>query len=166
MDANSKSELVINGKDALGTFGVRMGKGFLDAILAFPPLKANVENQSRLRHGKYVIVQNQRYDSREVTLSFTIQGTGATIAAQRASLERNKALFRSELEIGKIALSIPPINSDIYRLRYTGKSATHSMNRNRTICTITLKLEETNPNNRGAEDDGTISVVTDATPKG
>ena len=45
-------DLFINGKDAWGTWGVRMGDGFLDAIDGFNEMKDYIEDESRLEHGK------------------------------------------------------------------------------------------------------------------
>lgn len=67
-------DLFINGKDAWSTWGVRMGDGFLDAIDGFNEMKDYIENESRLEHGKRVITENAKIDSREITLHFTIQG--------------------------------------------------------------------------------------------
>ena len=67
-------DLIINGKDAFSTWGVRMGDGFLDAIDGFNQMKDYIENESRLEHGKRVITDNVKVDSREITLQFTIEG--------------------------------------------------------------------------------------------
>lgn len=45
-------DLIINGKDAFITWGVRMGDGFLDAIDGFNEMKDYIENESRIEHGK------------------------------------------------------------------------------------------------------------------
>jgi len=152
-------ELLINENDALATYGVRMGKGFIDALLAFPPMKENIESKSRLNNGKKVIIDKQRNDSRDLTLSFTIQGDGTTLPEVQTSLVTRKAAFRTELEKGKVCIKVPALGSEIYRLVYTGKSVTHSMSLNRVICTLTCKFEEPDPSNRGSEDNGTIKVI-------
>ena len=49
---NKIPELKINKYSVYDTFGVRMGDGFLDALTEPLTLKENIENESRLEHGK------------------------------------------------------------------------------------------------------------------
>ena len=49
------AELIINGREALKEWGVRMGDNFLDVLGAPVPLKEFIENKSRLEHGKQVL---------------------------------------------------------------------------------------------------------------
>ena len=44
------AELIINGREALKEWGVRMGDNFLDVLGAPVPLKEFIENKSRLEH--------------------------------------------------------------------------------------------------------------------
>ena len=77
-------DLIINGKDAFITWGVRMGDGFLDAIDGFNEMKDYIENESRIEHGKRMITDNARVASREIALQFTIEGSsGKMIIGQR-----------------------------------------------------------------------------------
>ena len=46
------ADLLINGRDAYKTWGVRMGDKFLDVLGASLPMKEFIENKSRLEHGK------------------------------------------------------------------------------------------------------------------
>lgn len=46
------AELIINNKDALKEWGVRMGNSFFDVLGAPVSLKEFIENKSRLEHGK------------------------------------------------------------------------------------------------------------------
>ena len=55
--------------------GCKDGDGFLDALGASAPMKEFIENKSRLEHGKRVIINNPKVDEREITLSFTIEGS-------------------------------------------------------------------------------------------
>lgn len=45
------ADLIINGKDALETWGVRMGDGFIDTIDGFNEMKDYIEDESRMEHG-------------------------------------------------------------------------------------------------------------------
>lgn len=81
-------DLIINGKDAFITWGVRMGDGFLDTIDGFNEMKDYIENESRLEHGKRVITDNAKVDSREITLQLTMKEIRRTTIGQRRNLFR------------------------------------------------------------------------------
>lgn len=136
------NELLINGKDAYSTWGIRMGNGFLDVIGASSPMKEFIENKSRLEHGKRVIVNNPKIDEREITLSFTIEGN-----SQSDYQEKKKAFF-DELYKGVIDIKIPVNSSEVYHLIYLGKSVTYAQSINRTFGKISMKFSEPNPANR------------------
>lgn len=143
------NEMYINGQDAYTTYGIRMGDGFLDALCAPVPVKAYVENVSRLKHGKDVVLRDKegnslaRVDSRELTLTFVLMGDSL------ANFEAKRRAFYSLLYNGEVNIQIPADSSgDVYHLVYKGKSASYSHNINRTACKIAIKLEEPNPMNR------------------
>ena len=60
------ADLLINGRDAYKTWGVRMGDKFLDVLGASLPMKEFIENKSRLEHGKRVIINNPKIDERDI----------------------------------------------------------------------------------------------------
>lgn len=136
------NELIINGKDAYTTWGVRMGDGFLDAIGSSAPMKEFIENKSRLEHGKRVIVSNPKLDEREITLSFTIEGNS------QSDYQTKKKNFFDELYKGTINIQVPANNSDVYHLIYLGKSVTYAQGIDRTFGKISSKFCEPNPNLR------------------
>lgn len=138
-----KGELLINGKDAWTTWGVCMGEGFLDSIDAPVPMKDYIENESRLEHGKRIITENAKVDSRNFTLEFTIMGS--TESDYRAK----KKAFESELYKGPITVQIPKLNSEVYRLVYLGKSISYGLSLNRCFGKFSAEFEEPNPANRG-----------------
>ena len=128
------AELIINGREALKEWGVRMGDNFLDVLGAPVPLKEFIENKSRLEHGKQVLMDNPKLDERELTLVFTV--------------EAKKTAFYEELYKGKIDIQIPENNSDIYHLLYLGKSVSYAQSLDRTFGKISAKFCEYNPSNR------------------
>lgn len=65
------AELIINGREALKEWGVRMGDNFLDVLGAPVPLKEFIENKSRLEHGKQVLMDNPKLDEREFHIVFS-----------------------------------------------------------------------------------------------
>lgn len=136
------AELLINGRDAYATWGVRMGDGFLDVLGASSQMKAYIENDSRLEHGKRVVAVSPKVDSREVTLSFTIQGES------RDGFTAKKDAFYSELYKGVLDISVPGDSPKVYHLLYTGKSITYAQSRDRKFAKLSARFEEPNPMNR------------------
>lgn len=135
-------DLFINGKDAWDTWGVNMGDGFLDALDAFVPLKEYIGNDSRLEHGRRVIVSSPRLASRELALRFTITGG----SQQDYRLKRES--FEAELCGGAVEVRVPALGKQVYKLVYLGKNVSYGMNVQRTFCTVSAKFEEPNPADR------------------
>lgn len=135
-------DLFINGKDALETWGVRMGDGFLDAIDGFNEMKDYIENESRLEHGKRVITDNAKVDSREITLQFTIEGSS------ESDYRSKKKAFQTELEKGAVNIKIPNLGSEVYKLVYLGKSLSYGLSPDRCFGKVSSKFEEPNPMDR------------------
>ena len=135
-------DLIINGKDALTNWGVRMGEGFLDAIDGFNEMKDYIENESRLEHGKRVITDNAKVASREITLQFTIEGSS------ESDYRAKKKAFQAELEKGAVNINIPTLTTEIYKLVYLGKSISYGLSPDRCFSKISSKFEEPNPMDR------------------
>lgn len=135
-------DLIINGKDAFSTWGVRMGDGFLDAIDGFNQMKDYIENESRLEHGKRVITDNARVDSREITLQFTIEGDS------ESDYRTKKKAFQTELEKGAVSIKVPVLGSEVYKLVYLGKSISYGLSLDRCFGKVSSKFEEPNPADR------------------
>lgn len=134
-------DLYINGKDAYTTWGVNMGEGFLDAITAPVSLKSNIENDSRLEHGKRVIVV-PKLSSREITLVFTLKGSS------ESDYKTKRKSFYDELYKGSLTIKVPDNGEETYHLVYLGKSTSFAQNIKRNFCKMSIKFEETNPSNR------------------
>lgn len=134
--------LLINGKDALQEWGVRMGTGFLDAIDVPCQMKEYIENDSRLEHGKRVITNNPKIAARILTLPFTIHGD------TESDYQTKKKAFYDELYKGKLDIQIPIVSDEVYHLVYTGGSTSYAQNRQRTFCKFSVKFQEPNPSNR------------------
>lgn len=134
------SELIINGKDALIEFGVRMGDNFLDAIFAPVPIKVFIENKSRLENGKQVVHNEPRVDERDVTLTFNLEGS-----TSEDYLQKYKR-FKEELLKGLVTIEVPVL-AETYHLTYQ-RSTTFAMNLERTFSRISVKFNESNPANR------------------
>lgn len=137
-----KGELIINNVDAYETWGVSMGKDFLDAIDSFVPMKDYVTNKSRLEHGERVLIGSPKIDSREVTLSITISG------ASKADYRNKRKLFEAELQKGLMTVSVPALGAEVYKLVYLGKSPSYNMNLARTFSEVSIRFKEPNPMDR------------------
>lgn len=136
-------DLLINGKDAFSTWGVRMGDGFLDAIDGFNEMKDYIENESRLEHGKRVITDNAKVDSREITLQFTIEGSSET------DYRAKKKAFQTELEKGAVNIKVPVLGNEVYKMIYLGKSVSYGLSLDRCFGKVSSKFEEPNPTPEG-----------------
>lgn len=136
------ADLIINRKDALETWGVRMGDGFLDAIDGFNEMKDYIENESRLEHGKRMITDNAKVASREITLQFTIEGSS------EGDYRSKKKAFQTELEKGAVNIKVPALGDEVYKLVYLGKSISYGLSSDRCFCKISSKFCEPNPMNR------------------
>jgi hypothetical protein len=135
-------DLYINGKDAWDTWGVRMGDGFLDAIDGFNEMKDYIEDESRLEHGKRVITDNAKVDSREITLQFTIEGVS------ESDYRTKKKSFQTEMEKGAVNIKVPALGNEVYKLVYSGKSVSYGLSLDRCFGKVSSKFEEPNPMNR------------------
>lgn len=122
--------------------GVRMGEGFRDELYAPLALKDYVTNESRLEHGKRVIVSSPRKAARSLTLEFQI--TGATKAAMQSNLS---ALY-AELYKGSVDLEVPELGNEVFHLIYTGKTGTYSSGLTGKACKIKVSFDEPNPSDR------------------
>lgn len=136
-------DLFINGKDALETWGARMGNGFLDAIDGFNEMKDYIENESRLEHGKRVITDNAKVDSREITLQFTIEGSS------ESDYRSKKKAFQTEMEKGAVNIKVPVLGNEVYKLVYLGKSVSYGLSLDRCFGKISSKFCEPNPTPEG-----------------
>lgn len=135
-------DLTINNKDAWNTWGVRMGDGFLDAIDGFNEMKDYIENESRLEHGKRVITDNAKVDSREITLQFTIEGSS------ESDYRTKKKAFQTELEKGVVNIKVLALGNEVYKLIYLGKSISYGLSLDRCFGKVSSKFCEPNPADR------------------
>ena len=136
------ADLLINGKDAYATYGVRMGDGFLDALGTPAPLKSYVTNDNRLDNGVRYSDTAPKIDERSVTLVFTIEGSSPS------DFRTKKKAFESALYAGDVSISVPLDGSDVYHLKYTGVSVTFARNIERTFAKMTASFKEPDPTDR------------------
>ena len=133
-------QLYINGSDAYMMYGVIMGDGFIENISMAAPLTEFVANDSRLEHGKRMIISNPRLASRNVNLTFTINGK-----TPEEYLDHYRA-FVAELHKGNVALRVPALG-ETYKLVYLN-SASYALDGSRTVSKLACKFVEPNPYDR------------------
>ena len=136
------NDLLINGKDALSNWGVHMGQGFLNTLLAPLELKDYVTNEVRDEDGIRVLNSTPSVKNRNVTLSFVIIGT------TQADLMNKRNAFLAEIYKGRVTIQVPAVSDDTYKLHYKGQSASWNMNKARTIASLSLSFTESNPTDR------------------
>ena len=127
------SDMLINGEDAL-KYGIRMGEGFISELLTPAPLKEFITNESRLEHGKQVLYSFARLDTRELNLTFTIEGKNTK------EYLNNYNYFRKVLYKGKVEIVIPIISSEVYILTYR-RCTPFALNSSRTFSKLTVRFE-------------------------
>lgn len=135
------ADLLINGKDALTEWGVRMGDNFLDVLNGYYPMKDYITNNDRTQDGvQYVGIP--KVNERNITLNFTMEGNSASDFTAK-----NKA-FVEVMRGGNVVIQVPEDSPAVYHLKYTGKSCAFARNTERTFAKLGLAFIEPNPTNR------------------
>lgn len=135
------ADLLINGKDALTEWGVRMGDNFLDVLNGYYPMKDYITNNDRTQDGvQYVGIP--KVNERNITLNFTMEGNSASDFTAK-----NNA-FVEVMRGGDVVIQVPEDSPAVYHLKYTGKSCTFARNTERTFAKLGLAFIEPNPTNR------------------
>ncbi len=138
-------------EDAWDEYGVNMGSGFIDALLAPAPMKSFIESDCRLEDGKRVISAYAYQDSRDVTLSFTVLGDDKEDDDDEDNEGKDclsrLAAFYALLHKGELVLKVPTLGDDVYHLVYK-KSSSFSHGTSRRVCTVSVKFTEPDPSNR------------------
>ena len=131
-----KDELRINGKDAYTTWGISMDNNALSELMTPSSNKTFIENESRLEHGKRVVIANPRVDVRNLTLQINL-----TASSVEQFFERYNSLATGALEIE--TKYQPKV---VYKTIY--QSCSQFSQFMRGIGKFSLKLYEPNPNDR------------------
>ncbi len=126
-------------KDTFTTWGVSLSDGSLAGLMAFPPVKDRVTNESRLEHGKRVINELPRKDSRELTLEMHM------IAPDFATFLTRLESFTALLAGGEVLLKTSFQPGVVYHLYYVSCT---QFTQFCGLAKFSLRLEEPNPDNR------------------
>lgn len=135
-----KEELYINGKDAYISWGISLDETSLSELMTPASNKEFIENESRLEHGKQVLVSNPRLNSRNLTLKINL-----TASSERQFFERYNS-FCKELATGVLEIRTMYQPNLMYKTIY--QSCSQFSQFMRGIGKFTLKLIEPNPNDR------------------
>lgn len=134
-------ELIINGKDAFTEWGIRMGDGFLDTLNGYFPMKEYITNNDRTQDGVQY-AGTPKVNERSIVLNFTMEGANA------ADFNAKNKAFAEVMRGGDVTIQVPNDGTDVYHLKYTGKSCTFARNTERTFAKLGLAFIEPNPTNR------------------
>lgn len=109
IEKRMQGELFINNKDAWVNWSVRLVDASYDNLENSAPMKAYVENNSRVYSGKQVFISNPKEDSRNVILIFAIT------CDSRIEFLTKKRDFEREIKTGLCEFKIPNLLT-IYKL--------------------------------------------------
>lgn len=135
-----KGELFINGKDAYLTWGISMDDTSLSELMTPPANKAVIENESRLQHGKRVVMSDLKLDQRNLTLQINLT------AATEAQFFARYSDFCKELATGVLNIKTKYQPDVVYKTIYLSCGQFSQFMRG--IGKFSLKLNEPNPNDR------------------
>ena len=146
------ADLVINGKDAYSQWGVRMGDNFIDALWELAPMKEYVTNSSTLEDGVQYQNVNPKVNERNVTLTFTIEGS------TKSDFLTKKKDFDAMLYAGDVAICVPSDSSNVYHLKYKS-GVSYAQNIGRTFCKMAVKFTEPKPTVAGRVENPVSDIV-------
>ena len=135
-----KGELFINGEDAYLQWGLSMDDTSLSELMTPPANKAFIENESRLQHGKRVVVANPKLDQRNLTLQINL-----TAPTEEQFFVRYSN-FCKVLATGVLHLKTKYQPGVVYKTIYLSCGQFSQFMRG--IGKFSLKLNEPNPNDR------------------
>lgn len=130
----------INDKDAKQTWGIVFDSSSVSALMTPPPMKAYIEDASRLEDGKRVIVDNAKVESRNVTLTFSLMARNETEFFSRYNS------FCEEIQKGLMNIELSILSNVVFKCVY--KSCSQFTQYNNRLAKFSLKVEEPNPKDR------------------
>lgn len=162
-----------NWVDMYDGYGVSFSQGSLSLLMTPAPNKEEIDNKSRLQHGKRVVRKPQyvKKDERNVDLVMHLTASDKT-----AFWQRYHAFCRDWLDKGFFDMAVSHVKDDngaavtvgqtsygtlsVFRMTY--RSCTQFSEFQQQMAKFTLRLNEPDPSNRGGTDawdnDGAITV--------
>lgn len=143
---SQRGEMTINGKDAWDTFGVFILEGSVQTLMTPPANKAFIENESRMQHGKRVIVKDRndnsliRVSDRDITLPMCVKAENQTKLIEKLNA------FVDELNAGEVKMEVSHFPGTVFHLIHKG--APTPSGHIRGMALFSFKFNEPNPKNR------------------
>lgn len=126
----------------IDTYGITLTRGWREALLAPPPVKTYVSNDSRLENGVAIVASAKyvRQDKRDINLSFFLEGETEEDYLYKYERFLDKIAYN-----GEFCLKAPCLKR-VYKLVYTQctKYGDYGLKKSN----FTLKLTESNPYDR------------------
>jgi hypothetical protein len=138
-------EFTINGQNTYTQWGIVLAPGSVEQLLALPPAKDYVINESRLESGVRVLTSGTAMSKdadREVTLEVHLLATDAT------DFKTKYAAFLSYIRSNRELVVVTSHSSDAYHFIYRSCNAFSDWDGR--VCHIALRLWEPNPGNRAS----------------
>lgn len=112
-----KEKLIINGENADEKWGISLGESSLSELMTPPANKAFIENESRLQHGKQILVANPKVEARNLTLQLNL-----TAATKSAFFDKYNLFCKEVLATGVLNIETGYQEEVVYKTIYVSCS--------------------------------------------
>ena len=136
-----KEKLIINGENADEKWGISLGESSLSELMTPPANKAFIENESRLQHGKQILVANPKVEARNLTLQLNL-----TAATKSAFFDKYNLFCKEVLATGVLNIESGYQEEVVYKTIYVSCSQFSQFMQG--IAKFSLKLIEPDPSDR------------------
>ncbi len=136
-----KEKLIINGENADEKWGISLGESSLSELMTPPANKAFIENESRLQHGKQILVANPKVEARNLTLQLNL-----TAATKSAFFDKYNLFCKEVLATGVLNIETGYQEEVVYKTIYV--SCNQFSQFMQGIAKFSLKLIEPDPSDR------------------
>ena len=136
-----KEKLIINGENADEKWGISLGESSLSELMTPPANKAFIENESRLQHGKQILVANPKVEARNLTLQLNL-----TAATKSAFFDKYNLFCKEVLATGVLNIETGYQDEVVYKTIYVSCSQFSQFMQG--IAKFSLKLIEPDPSDR------------------
>ena len=136
-----KEKLIINGENADEKWGISLGESSLSELMTPPANKAFIENESRLQHGKQILVANPKVEARNLTLQLNL-----TAATKSAFFVKYNLFCKEVLATGVLNIETGYQEEVVYKTIYVSCSQFSQFMQG--IAKFSLKLIEPDPSDR------------------
>lgn len=136
-----KEKLIINGENTGEKWGISLGESSLSELMTPPANKAFIENESRLQHGKQILVANPKLEARNLTLQLNL-----TAATKSAFFDKYNLFCKEVLATGVLNIETGYQEGVVYKTIYVSCSQFSQFMQG--IAKFSLKLIEPDPSDR------------------